>query len=139
MHYNGHMKKTTSLVKAEDTLTAAAFKAHCLRVMDEVARRRRPLTITKRGKPIVRLVPLDPAPNAFVGIAAGLKTELELLQAQQQLEGSRRDLNRARYDMITSLVKLKAAAGQLGEDDVQFLDRMFTGREASPDELLASN
>jgi len=73
------------------------------------------------------------------GIAAGLKTDLELLQAQQQLEGSRRDLNRARYDMITSLVKLKAAAGQLGEDDIQFLDKMFMGREASPDELLASN
>jgi len=73
------------------------------------------------------------------GIAAGLKTELELLQAQQQLEGARRDQNKARYDMITSLVKLKAAAGRLTEDDVQLLDKMFTDREASPEELVASN
>ncbi len=73
------------------------------------------------------------------GITAGLKTDLEFLQAQQQLEAARRDVNRVRYDMITSLVKLKAAAGQLNEDDIQLLDKVFTGREASPEELLASN
>jgi len=37
------------------------------------------------------------------------------------------------------LVKLKAAAGQLSEDDVQFLDKMFTNREGDPEELLAFN
>jgi antitoxin (DNA-binding transcriptional repressor) of toxin-antitoxin stability system len=58
-----------------------AFKAHCLRIMDEVARRRQPLTITKRRKAIVRLVPLEPAPNAFVGIAANLILHAEALDA----------------------------------------------------------
>src|SRR6266581_4301556 len=76
---------------------------------------------------------------ASTGIAAGLKTELDLLQARQQLEGARRDLNKARYEIITLLVKLKAAAGQLSEDDVQFLDKMFTNREEDPEELLALN
>ncbi len=76
---------------------------------------------------------------ASTGIAAGLKTELDLLQARQQLEGARRDLNKARYEIVTLLVKLKAAAGQLSEDDVQFLDKMFTNREGDPEELLALN
>ncbi len=38
------------------------LKAHCLRLVDEVARRRREIVITKRGKPIARVVPLDDIP-----------------------------------------------------------------------------
>jgi len=38
-------------------LTAAEFKARCLELMDEVNRSGLPLTVTKRGKPIVRIVP----------------------------------------------------------------------------------
>ncbi len=37
---------------------AATFKASCLRLTDEVARQRRPIVITKRGKPVARLVPI---------------------------------------------------------------------------------
>lgn len=33
----------------------AAFKAHCLRLIDRVSRDRRPVTITKRGKPVAVL------------------------------------------------------------------------------------
>ena len=76
---------------------------------------------------------------ASLGTSAGLKTELDVLQARQQLEGAKRDLNRARYDLTTSLVKLKAAAGELNEDDLALLSRMFVRREADPEELLASN
>ena len=39
---------------------AAEFKAHCLRVMEEVQRTRRELVITKRGVPVVRIVPAEP-------------------------------------------------------------------------------
>jgi prevent-host-death family protein len=35
---------------------AAEFKTNCLRLMDEVALQRRPITITKRGKPVAKLV-----------------------------------------------------------------------------------
>jgi prevent-host-death family protein len=35
------------------------LKAHCLRLVDEVARRRSELIVTKRGRPIARVVPLD--------------------------------------------------------------------------------
>ncbi len=35
---------------------AAEFKAKCLEVMDEVARTGRPVVVTKRGRPVVRLI-----------------------------------------------------------------------------------
>jgi prevent-host-death family protein len=41
------------------TVPISELKAHCLRLVDEVARRRRELVITKRGKPVARVVPLD--------------------------------------------------------------------------------
>ena len=40
---------------------AADFKAHCLQVMERVRRTRRAVTITKRGVPVAKLVPADPA------------------------------------------------------------------------------
>jgi prevent-host-death family protein len=44
------------------TVAISELKAHCLRLVDEVARKRRELVVTKRGKPIARVVPLDDAP-----------------------------------------------------------------------------
>lgn len=38
-------------------MKAGEFKAKCLAVMDEVAATGEPVVITKRGKPIARLVP----------------------------------------------------------------------------------
>lgn len=40
-------------------IPAGVFKAHCLRIMDEVAETRSPVIVTKRGKPIAKLVPVD--------------------------------------------------------------------------------
>jgi prevent-host-death family protein len=40
---------------------AAEFKARCLKLMDEVRTTRRPLVITKRGKPVAKLVPVEEA------------------------------------------------------------------------------
>ena len=39
------------------TIAVGEFKATCLAVMAEVARSREPLEVTKRGQPLVRLVP----------------------------------------------------------------------------------
>jgi len=44
------------------TVAISELKAHCLRLVDEVARGRCELVVTKRGKPIARVVPLDEAP-----------------------------------------------------------------------------
>jgi prevent-host-death family protein len=52
-------------------VAAAEFKANCLRLMDEVARERRPITITKRGKPVAKLVPVEEEPRDLFGYMAG--------------------------------------------------------------------
>ena len=47
-------------VMTDDKYVAAAdFEANCLRLMDEVAQQRRPIIITKRGKPVAKLVPVE--------------------------------------------------------------------------------
>jgi len=41
-------------------MNATAFKASCLEVMDRVAKTREEVIITKRGRPVARLLPVDP-------------------------------------------------------------------------------
>ena len=42
---------------------AGEFKAHCLRLLDQVAHEGVELVVTKRGRPIARVVPLQPPPD----------------------------------------------------------------------------
>ncbi len=42
---------------------ASAFKARCLALLDQVEIDRIPLVITKRGRAIARVVPMDDAPT----------------------------------------------------------------------------
>lgn len=42
-------------------IAAGQFKAQCLKLMDRVAETREPITVTKRGRAVARLVPMDPA------------------------------------------------------------------------------
>ncbi len=49
----------------DSSIGAGEFKAKCLTILDEVALTRQPLIITKYGKPIARLVPIDPLPELF--------------------------------------------------------------------------
>ena len=55
----------------EKTIAAGAFKAQCLKLMDRVARERQPLVVTKRGRPVVRVVPTDAKPRPLYGYMAG--------------------------------------------------------------------
>jgi prevent-host-death family protein len=41
------------------TMAAGEFKAKCLSVMDEVRAKRIPVLVTKNGKPVAKLVPLE--------------------------------------------------------------------------------
>ena len=52
-------------------VSAAQFKANCLRLMDEVAQQRRPIIITKRGKPVAKLVPVENDEVNLFGRMAG--------------------------------------------------------------------
>jgi prevent-host-death family protein len=52
-------------------IAAGEFKAKCLHLLDEVAAQRAPLVITKRGKPVAKLVPIDDEPVSLFGRMAG--------------------------------------------------------------------
>ena len=43
-------------------IAAGEFKAKCLALLDEVAASGRPLIVTKRGKPVARVVPMGETP-----------------------------------------------------------------------------
>jgi prevent-host-death family protein len=58
------------------TMSAAEFKTHCLRVMDEVRKRREPVVVTKKGVPVAKLVPVDePSGDIF----DALKGQVEIV------------------------------------------------------------
>lgn len=42
-------------------MAAGKFKAQCLEVLDRVARTGEPVVVTKRGRPVARVVPVPPA------------------------------------------------------------------------------
>jgi len=53
-----------------------------------------------------------------IGQEVGVRTNLDVLNAQQQLYSTRRDLYQAQYNYLISQLRLKAATGSLGEDDL---------------------
>ena len=42
-------------------IAAGQFKARCLAILDEVARTGKEVIVTKRGKPVAKVVPITPA------------------------------------------------------------------------------
>ena len=52
-------------------MAAGAFKAHCLAVMDEVQAKRETVVITKHGKPVAKLVPVDEDTDEIYGFLRG--------------------------------------------------------------------
>jgi outer membrane protein len=53
-----------------------------------------------------------------LGQEVGVRTNLDVLNAQQQLFSTRRDLYQAQYDYLLSQLRLKQAVGSLGEEDL---------------------
>jgi prevent-host-death family protein len=53
-------------------IAAAEFKARCLTLMEDVRSTREPLVITKRGKPVAKLVPADDPEREFIGRLEGI-------------------------------------------------------------------
>ena len=58
-----------------------------------------------------------------LGQEVGVRTNLDVLNAQQQLFSTRRDLYQAQYDYLLSELRLKQAVGTLGEDDLNRVNR----------------
>ena len=53
-------------------MPASKFKAHCLPVMKEVRATREPVLITKRGRPVAKLVPPNTSSDDFIGRLEGI-------------------------------------------------------------------
>jgi prevent-host-death family protein len=58
------------------TIPAGAFKARCLAIMDEVQAKREAIVITKRGKPVAKLVPVEKEKDDIFGFMKGKLTVL---------------------------------------------------------------
>jgi outer membrane protein len=58
-----------------------------------------------------------------LGYEVGVRINIDVLNAQQQLFSTRRDLALARYNTITNQLRLKAAAGGLREEDIEEINR----------------
>lgn len=63
------------MTSPESTIGAGDFKATCLKVLDEVARSRQPLIITKHGKPVAKLVPMSQDTQLFGALAGSVLRE----------------------------------------------------------------
>jgi prevent-host-death family protein len=55
-------------------MAAGAFKANCLAVMDDVQAKHETVVITKHGKPVAKLVPVEPQGDDIFGFLRGKVT-----------------------------------------------------------------
>jgi prevent-host-death family protein len=59
--FYGHMERSAM------NISAAAFKAECLKLMDQVEKTGKPVIITKHGRPVAQLVPIPPRDKSLFG------------------------------------------------------------------------
>lgn len=60
-----------------------------------------------------------------LGYEVGVRINIDVLNAQQQLYVTRRDLAKARYDTLLAQLRLKAAAGQLAEPEIEAVNALL--------------
>ncbi len=63
--------------------------------------------------------------STILGKEVGVRTNVDILNAQQQLFQARRDLQQARYNTILSQLRLKSATGRLQEEDLAEVNRLL--------------
>jgi len=61
------------------TIGAGDFKAKCLQLIDDVAEHRSSLIITKRGKPLAKLIPVPPEPSLFGALQGSVLAEADII------------------------------------------------------------
>ena len=61
--------------------------------------------------------------STILGRDVGVRTSVDVLNAQQQVYQTRRDLQQARYNYLLSTLRLKAAAGTLTDTDLEIVNR----------------
>ena len=55
-------------------IPAGSFKTNCLGIMDEVQAKRETVLITKHGKPVAKLVPVETGPDEIYNFLGGKGT-----------------------------------------------------------------
>jgi prevent-host-death family protein len=55
----------------KETIAAGEFKAKCLHLLDEVQQTRKEIVITKRGRAVARLLPVEEKPPTVFGRMKG--------------------------------------------------------------------
>jgi outer membrane protein len=60
-----------------------------------------------------------------LGYEVGVRINIDVLNAENQVYVTRRDLAKARFDTLLSLLKLKAAIGSLSETDLEQINPLF--------------
>ena len=63
------------------------------------------------------------------GLEVGVRTNLDVLNAQQQLFNAKRDLYQARYNYLLNQLRLKAAVATLNEQDLAEINRLLTNEK----------
>lgn len=63
--------------------------------------------------------------SSKLGMEVGVRTNVDVLNSQQQVFSARRDLASARYTVITNTLRLKAAAGVLTDADLETVNRVL--------------
>jgi prevent-host-death family protein len=66
------------------TIPAGVFKQGCLRILDEVAESHREVVITKRGKPVAKLVPVQEERAREEQILMTLRGRARMLVSEQE-------------------------------------------------------
>ena len=64
-----------------------------------------------------------------LGYEVGVRIQLDVLNAQTLLVQTQRDLKRARYDVLLAGLRLKAAAGTLGDEDITAVNALLDPAE----------
>ena len=60
-----------------------------------------------------------------LGYEVGVRINIDVLNAENQVYITKRDLARARFDTLLSQLRLKAAVGSLGEADLEQINSLF--------------
>jgi len=63
----------------QTAIAAGEFKAKCLQLLDDVAETRGTLVITKHGKPVARLVPVEPEQPLFGALKGSVVGETDIV------------------------------------------------------------
>lgn len=67
--------------------------------------------------------------STSTGYDVGVRTSVDVLNAQQQLFAAKRDLLQARYNYLVNIIQLKAASGVLTETDIIDINQQLTTKK----------